>query len=286
MGLLGSAKAALNHLLRPLNLRLDSRTAERAEAERLAALRRAGHFDRPVFPLLAQFSRCDPSAVLEAVKRHEPELARFSTALEPDRFSFANDYYSSPDAEVLYAMVRMHRPRRIVEVGSGHSTLLFRHAIDDAGLPAQLTSIDPFPRREIARHAHEVIRERVESLQASDLFSRLERDDMLFIDSSHELKAGNDVLHLYLNVLPSLRDGVVVHLHDIYLPFEYSSTWLIENRWTWTEQYLLQALLQDSVAFDVLWPGHYLQRTLPGFAAHFKFWRGADAKALWMRRRA
>jgi len=284
MGFLGLARDAVNGMLRPLNLRLDTRTAEQAEAVRLAELVRAGHFDRPIFPVLNQFVRCDPAPVLEAVKMHEPELERFSIEPHPDRYAFSNDYYGSPDAEVLYAMVRILRPRRILEVGSGHSTLLFRQAIIDGALTTRLISIDPSPRREIAKHADEVMRERVERLDTHRTFSYLEPNDILFIDSSHEIKAGNDVLHLYLNVLPAVGNGVIVHLHDIFLPYEYPKRWLVEDGWTWAEQYLLQAWLQGCDDFEVLWPGHYLQKTLPQFATRFRHWRGADARSLWLRR--
>jgi len=284
MRLLWRAKTALNHLLRPLNMHLDSCTADRVETARLADLLRIGHFSRPIFAIPDQFSRCDPTPVFDALEKYGPQLERFNTKFEPDQFSFANDYYTSPDAEVLYAMVRLHRPRCIIEVGSGHSTLLFRQAIADSGLPTRLIAIDPDPRREIARHADEVILERIETLDAVQLFSRLERNDMLFIDSSHQIKPGNDVVHLFLNVLPSLATGVIVHVHDIFLPFEYPHEWVAEQRWNWTEQYLLQALLQGSNEFDVLWAGHYLQQFMSGFTDAFRFWRGGDARSVWLRR--
>jgi predicted O-methyltransferase YrrM len=284
MALLSTVRSILNAGLEPFNLRLGSRTAERVETLRLAEMVRAGRFERPVFPLLEQYSRSDPGPVIATLGRHREELHRIDGPPRPERFSFANDYFTSPDAEVLYAMVRLHRPRQIIEVGSGHSTLLFRQAITDGQLPTRLLSIDPDPRREIAQSADEVIRERVETLDAGAVFSRLRRNDILFIDSSHEIKLGNDVLYLFLNVLPSLHDGVIVHLHDIFLPFEYPKNWMVEHRWTWTEQYLLQALLQGSSDFEVLWAGHYLQRTLATFADVFPHWRGANASSVWLRR--
>jgi len=270
--------------LEPLNIHVDSRSAERAEAGRLGKLVESGHFSRPVFPVLVQFKKCDPTPVLAAVKHYEPQLARFSAEDVQTQYSFANDYYGSPDAEVLYAMVRLHEPRRIIEVGSGNSTLLFRHAICDTGLKTKLISIDPFPRREIVRYADELISERVEASGARALFSRLEANDFLFVDSSHEIKPGNDVLHLFLNVFPSLAPGVLVHVHDIFLPFEYPQNWIVEHHWNWTEQYLLQALLQGSREFEVLWAGYYHQRSLPQFTENFKFWTGSAARSVWLRR--
>ena len=114
---------------------------------------------------------------------------------------------------------------------------LFRQAITDGPLSTRLVSIDPVPRREIAQHADEVIVDRVETLDPSFILSRLQRNDFLFIDSSHEIKTGNDVLYLYLRILPSLAPGVIVHMHDIFLPFEYPKEWIVQNRWLWGEQY-------------------------------------------------
>jgi len=163
MGLLGSGKNALNRLLEPLNIRVDSLTAERAEARRLAELVRTGHFGRAAFPELPQFRDCDPMPVLAAVRTFEPEMEKFTARDVPGQYSYANGYFDSPDAEILYAMVRLHKPGRIVEIGSGSSTLLFRAAINDASLDTRLTSIDPDPRRAVSLHADEVIRERFES---------------------------------------------------------------------------------------------------------------------------
>jgi len=284
MSLLGSGKRVLNLLLAPLNLRLESRTAEKEESRRLAKLVNGGHFGREVFPVLGQFADADPSDILDAVKRYAPQLEKFKARDVPDQYSYDNDYFPSADAEVLYAITRIHKPRRIVEVGSGNSTLLFRAAVHDECLDTQLTAIDPHPQREIERHADQVIRARIEAFASDALFAGLQRNDFLFIDSSHELKAGNDVLKLFLRVLPALAPGVIVHIHDIFLPFDYPQEWIVTRRWPWTEQYLLQALLQGSSEFDVLWAGHFLQRSLPGFAGHFRHYSGAAASSLWLRR--
>ena len=96
-------------------------------------------------------------------------------------------------------------------------------------------------------------------------------DGVLFIDSSHEVRAGNDVVSLILKIIPTLSKGVVIHFHDIYLPYEYPRDLMLEHRWSrdWNEQYILQAMLQGSNQFEVLWPGNYLEQTLPGFSKHF-----------------
>jgi len=285
MSFLGRAKEWINRGIAPLNMRLDSRTAERAEASRLARRAAAGHFDRPIFPLLRQFRDCDPTAILDEVHKHEERFAKFDAVPAGQGFRLDNSYFQSPDAEVLYAMVRLYRPRQIVEVGSGHSTLLMRQAISDGGLATRLTSIDPSPRREVADHADRWIRSCLEDVDDATAWRGLAANDILFVDSSHEVKAGNDVVRLFLTILPALPPGVLVHIHDIFLPYEYPRQWIVENRWTWSEQYLLQALLQDNEQYEVLWCGHYLEKTYPGLLTHFRHWKGSGAGSVWMRKR-
>lgn len=283
MSLPGNAKALFKRLARRFNVKLESLTAENTELARLAGLERTGHFSEPAFPLLPQFRHCDPTAILTVIDQVADRFARFAAAPATESgFSLDNHYYTTPDAEVLYAIVQMYRPRFVVEIGSGNSTLLFRQAITDADLSAQLVSIDPEPRRNVAKHADVSVRERVEGSGARDWFSKLQANDILFIDSSHEIKPGNDVLLLLLKIVPSLAPGVLVHIHDIFLPYEYPKEWVIKERWNWTEQYLVQALLQDSNRFEVLWAGYYLQRSRPDFISHFSSWRSWDARSLWL----
>lgn len=124
----------------------------------------------------------------------------------------------------------------------------------------------------------------LESQEAKNELLTLEPGDFLFIDSSHEVKTGNDVVALLLNVLPSLQAGVLIHIHDIFLPYEYQKEWIIQNRWPWNEQYLVQAFLQGSEEYEVLLAGHYRQKTMPDFVKNFPLWLGKDASSLWLRK--
>ena len=284
MAMTNKIKHLINTGLGFANLRLETLTAERAERERLLRLERAGHFLQQVFPVLPQIARCDPRPVLDAVEQYRESTSRFVQAREGGTFSFSNEYFSSPDAEVAYALVRKLHPTCIVEIGSGSSTHLFREAITDENLKTRIVSIDPSPRREVESAADQVIRRRAEEVPAGDLERLLQPNDFLFIDSSHEICSGNDVVSLFLRVVPELRSGVVVHVHDIFLPFEYPREWIVENRWNWKEQYLVQALLHGSDQFEVLWPGHFLQRTLPDFHQHFSGNPVGVAKSLWLRK--
>ena len=285
MAFRSEAKHTINHWLDRVNLRIETKTAERAEKGRLLSLERAGHFRDAVFPVVAQISDCDSSVVLKAVEKHRADTMRFARSGVNGAFSFSNDYFTSPDAEVAYALIRLLEPKRIIEVGSGNSTHLFREAIADGKLETRLVSIDPSPRREVESVADQVVRRRLEDVASADLEDVLEASDILFIDSSHEIRPGNDVVRLFLNVLPKLRKGVVIHVHDIFLPFEYPREWIIGNTLNvmWTEQYLVQAMLQGSNQLEVLWPGYFLQRTLPNFADYFHNEKGV-AKSLWLRK--
>jgi predicted O-methyltransferase YrrM len=284
MSLPGKLREIVNIGLQPLNMRLTSLTAERAETARLLGLDAAGQFDRPAFSTLPEFTACDPKPLLDAILRSKEKLRHFDAPSERHGYSFSNSYFTSPDAEVAYALIGLLKPRQIVEVGSGHSTHLLRAAIADGALGTRLVSIDPLPRRSVKAAADHVINERVEQVQTSVILDALYHDDVLFIDSSHEIRIGNDVVILLLNILPALRSGVVVHLHDIFLPFEYPRDWIVDNKWGWNEQYLVQALLQGSAQFAVLWPGHYLQRTYPGFSSYFACRRPGTASSLWLRK--
>ena len=286
MTVLGFIKNWINRGLKPFNMSLISLTAERAEAARLLALEQSGHFNQPIFPLLPQFARCDPTLVLDAVARHKSSINRFCSPRANNGYSFSNDYFTSSDAEVAYALVQQLKPQHIIEVGSGNSTKLFREAITDGKLSTKLVSIDPSPRTPIDPIADRVIKQRLEWVSPSFFNEILSCDDILFIDSSHEIRIGNDVLNLLLTIVPALKNGVVIHIHDIFLPFEYPREWVVVNKWDmFKEQYLVQAMLQDCEKYDVLWPGHFLQRTLPGFSEHFSVPHQLAA-SLWLRKRS
>jgi predicted O-methyltransferase YrrM len=285
MGLLHAAKLIANRFLESINVRVDSLTAERAEKNRLIQLKGKGQFDEAIFPVLPQFETCDPSQVIQEIKQGESRITDLANRGKQGSYLLNNDYYTTPDAEVLYAIVQLHRPSRIVEIGSGYSTQLFRLAIQDAGLATQLTSIDPDPRQNVATYADTIVRARVETLEELDVFAELGSNDIIFVDSSHEIRPGNDVLHIVFNILPVLAPGVLIHFHDIFLPYEYPKDWIITNGWTWTEQYLIQALLTANHSYEVIWPAHYLQRTRPSFPKYFKRWNNSTARSLWIRKR-
>jgi Methyltransferase domain len=193
-----------------------------------------------------------------------PELTACETAV--GGATFRNGYFSGADARLAYALVRHLRPRRIVEVGSGFSTHFFRKAIVDGGLEARITCVDPAPRAEIESVADAVIRRSV--LDAGDaMFADLAAGDILFVDGSHYAFNGSDVSHIFLNILPELPSGLLVHFHDIRLPYEYDALFTSRH---YNEQYLLAVLLQ-SPNWDILYPVHFLcrQGVMPGQGGSF-----------------
>ena len=182
-------------------------------------------------------------------------------------FDGENEFFGPGDAEILYSMIRRFRPSRIVEIGSGHSTVLAVAAIaanagDDAAYSCEHTCIEPYEVPWLEDLGVRVLRSRVEDVDL-DLFRALERNDVLFIDSSHVIRPQGDVLFEYLEVLPTLRSGVIVHVHDIFTPRDYPREWVVEHRRMWNEQYLLEAFLTNNPDFQVLVALNFLKHRHP-----------------------
>jgi len=221
------------------------------------------------------------------------ELRQFPVEAPSDASGFfhRNGNFVSADAEVLYSMVRYVKPTRVLEIGSGYSTLIVKAALDRnkaEGYWAKHICIEPYeyPWLE-SLGVDDVIRGKVEDVDSS-LFGTLADRDILFIDSSHVLRMGGDVYVEYLRILPQLHSGVFVHVHDIFLPYDYPRDWIMNNRWFWNEQYLLQAFLAFNSQFEVLAALHYLShyhtealRAVCPFYAEY----GGSPGSFWMRRR-
>jgi hypothetical protein len=177
-----------------------------------------------------------------------------------------NSWFPALDGMALTGMLRRGDPARFLEVGSGVSTKFARRAVRKYGLRTRLTSIDPQPRNEIDALCDEVIRQPLEQCDPS-IFQTLEAGDILFLDSSHRSFQGSDVTVFFLEILPRVKPGVIVHIHDIYLPDDYISghVWRL-----WNEQYLLAtALLFGPQAFEILFPCWYAGQD-PGLRGHIQ----------------
>lgn len=176
------------------------------------------------------------------------------------RYYTGNTQFSWLDARVLFVLLRELRPRRVIEVGSGFSSLLMADVNQRfLGGACDIRCIEPYPRPFLENGVAgiaKLIRERVQALPLST-FATLEAGDILFIDSSHVSKTGSDVNHLFFEVLPTLKPGVLIHIHDVFLPAEYLELWAIAENRSWNEQYLLRALLMYSTAFAPVFGSSY-----------------------------
>jgi hypothetical protein len=186
---------------------------------------------------------------------------------EPGRFFIDNGLYEAVDAHFTYAMVRRLRPKRIVELGSGYSTLLLAAAVRanaTDGVETRLESYDPYPTGIVPADLPGLAALRRVKAEALDLreLESLGEGDVLFVDTTHVVRTGGDVNAIVLRVLPSLAPGVHVHFHDVFLPYEYHRAWVEDGPW-WTEQYLLQAFLALNPAYEVVVGAHALLRERP-----------------------
>ncbi len=168
-----------------------------------------------------------------------------------------NGYFSGDDARFLYSFVAAFKPKRILEIGSGNSTKFMRLALSSCAIDSQIISIDPVPRAQVAGVADITIEKSLLDVSLSE-FDRLEAGDLLFHDGSHLTFNGADTVCLFLEVLPRIKPGVVVHIHDIQLPYEYSASF--DGR-GYSEQYMLAAALLFGNCWEILAPVDYLRRT-------------------------
>lgn len=177
-------------------------------------------------------------------------------------FYFRNLVFESGDAEYWYQIIRAIKPRRLFEIGSGFSTLLAVKSIrqnlqDDGGHRCKHVCIEPFENPWLEATGVTVLREKVEDVEMS-MFDELEENDILFIDSSHMIRPQGDVVFEYLELLPSLKAGVIVHFHDIFSPRNYPEHWLRQEVKFWNEQYLLEAFLTHNGSWKILGALNYL----------------------------
>lgn len=225
-------------------------------------------------------------AVLAAADGFAGDLATIAEAKAPPPAPrFTQSWFPTLDAVAAYTLVRRHAPRRIVEVGSGHSTRFLCRAVADAGLATEITAIDPAPRASLAGLP---VRFVPAVMQTADpaVFAALQSGDVLFIDSSHILMPGTDVDWLFNRILPALPAGVLVHVHDIFLPDDYPADWAWRG---YNEQQVLGPMLAGG--WDILFASHYAATRLAtdvaaSVAGRLPVAPEARPASLWLRRTA
>ncbi len=225
------------------------------------------------------------AAHLAAIEALAPDLERIG-ADRPPAPRWNQDWFARLDAAAAYAMVRRHRPRRIVEVGSGHSTRFLARAVADANLATRLTAIDPAPRAPLDGLALDLRRVRVQEAGPAP-FRALAAGDILFIDSSHVMSPGSDVEYLLARILPALPPGVLVHFHDIFLPEDYPADWAWRR---YSEQAAVAALVAAGnyvAEFASAWlAANRPQRLARGVLGRLPLPQGARESSLWLRKAA
>ncbi|CAH1660587.1 class I SAM-dependent methyltransferase [Chelatococcus sp.] len=222
-------------------------------------------------------------ALLGEIERHAAALS--AIPVEGEGLRWGQMWFPRLDAAAAYALVRSLRPNRIVEIGSGHSTRFLARAVSDGGLPTRITAIDPAPRASIKAlpitHHAKVVEE-----VAPELITSLEAGDILFIDSSHVAMPGGDVDRLLLDILPRVTPGVVVHIHDIFLPDAYPAEWDWRG---YNEQLVVGALMQGG-GYETLFASRYVATRMAArvnetVLARLPLQSGAHETSLWLRKR-
>jgi Methyltransferase domain len=181
---------------------------------------------------------------------------------EASEYDFRNSYFPSFDACAYYALIRYLRPRKVIEIGAGYSTQIASLGLKknrEESAAGELICIEPFPDVRLTDSGAEfiLIQERVQDMDPAT-FASLSENDILFIDSSHVACVGSDVCAEFLDILPHLKPGVWVHVHDIFFPKDYPEEWVIGRRMAFNEQYILEAFLSFNAAFSVQLANHWI----------------------------
>jgi hypothetical protein len=169
-----------------------------------------------------------------------------------------NTAFDGADAICWYCMIRLLKPKRIIEVGSGYSTRVAIKAIADSGQSTSHICIEPFEEQWLEETHAKIIRQRLEDVNRS-IFHELEAGDILFIDSSHIIRPQGDVLTEVLEIVPTLAPGVVVHFHDIFSPRHYHRKWVEKEVKLWNEQYLVEAFMSHNHDWEIIAALNYLK---------------------------
>ncbi len=228
-------------------------------------------------------------ALLHELAAYYPSMPFSHTPEAHLRYSFANPFFCEGDATLLHLMLRHFQPQRVIEVGSGHSSAVMLDTAEQFGQLTDFTFIEPYPERlySLIRDSdteNTTILERSVQAVPLETFQNLTANDILFIDSSHVAKYQSDVNYLFFEVLPNLQKDVLIHIHDIFYPFEYPEAWLMRGR-AWNEAYLLRAFLQFNTAFEIVLFNDYIVREdSEWFRQHMPLCLKNPGGSLWLRK--
>lgn len=229
--------------------------------------------------------------LLDRFDFQEELLAISNRANDALSFSYENNLFGAGDAEYLYNFIRHFKPRQILEIGCGRSTLMAQLAIsankrNDASYACRHICVEPFEQPWLEKIDVTVHRTKIEELDTG-ILEGLAENDILFIDSSHVIRPQGDVVYEYLSMVGRTQPGVLIHVHDIFTPRDYPATWILRDRKLWNEQYLLEAFLCFNKSFQVIgalnWLWHHhadrLTRACPVLTA-----KGGEPGSFWFTR--
>lgn len=201
--------------------------------------------------------------LLETLKnlRYSQEL---KVKIDNGYFNLNNGFFGKGDVEYYYNFIRYFKPRKIIEIG-GNSSIIAKMALDmnrleDNHYQGELIVVEPYENPWLETkwdNGIKIIRKKVEDLEIT-IFKELQKNDVLFIDSSHIIRACGDVVFEILDILPNLKDGVLIHFHDIFTPRHYPKEWLVDEIRLWNEQYMLEAFLSYNLSFKIIGTLNYL----------------------------
>lgn len=192
---------------------------------------------------------------LDAIARYSGDLEQIEVhATDASAPAWSNGFLPGLDGAAIYAFIRTLAPSRYIEIGSGSSTKFAARAKRDGRLGTRITSIDPNPRIEVNPLCDEIVRQPFEAVDLS-LWQKVRPGDVVFLDGSHRVFMNGDVVAFFLDVLPSLPVGVLVGIHDIYLPYDYPQE--IAERY-YSEQYVLAAWLLGGARAEIVLPAHWV----------------------------
>lgn len=210
--------------------------------------------------------------ILNQLKHHYDSYLynKNSPSDEKLRYKKEGAWYRFADSVFLHCMLLEFRPKKVIEIGSGHSSALMldvnEHFLNNE---IKFTFIEPFPEERLLKimtnddkSRNIIIKEKAQAVNEAE-FKTLNENDILFIDSTHVSKIGSDVNFLFLEILPILNPGVLIHIHDIFFPFELPKHWVLNNRWFWNENYLLHAFLLNNKDFEIVAFNSYLLQRDP-----------------------
>jgi hypothetical protein len=225
---------------------------------------------------------------------YQSELLELSLN-DDSTFDFANPNFPPGDSECYYSLIRQLKPKRIIEIGSGHSTLIGieairKNVIENASFECVYNCIEPYEMPWLESLESIILhRSKVEEMRY-ELFEELDDGDILFIDSSHIVRPNGDVLFEILEILPRVKSGVVVHFHDIFTPNDYPAEWIDQQVKFWNEQYFLEAFLTCNDQFEILLGLNYLNHNYKAkmcevFPIYNKVSKFAEPGSFWIRKR-